>query len=252
MARPVSLDHRAGTDDQSSPGVAGESCLYLYGITLNRSELSAALPAPLECVSTERLAAWVQRLTAEQCSPRVIDGILRNIEAAGPLARRHERVLELAMGYGSVLPARLYTLFSGAEALRVYLTQNEERLVSVLDQLNGRREWGIKLYFTEAGQGAALPVRVQQRELIDRTVRRVLGGLTPLAAQIRLKPCFPRQVSEQSQALVLNVSVLVDMSAEAVFNTEVMRLAGQKELDGFEFQLSGPWPAYSFCDDVLS
>lgn len=228
-------------------GPAG-SCLYLYGITLNTADLASVVPAPLELITTERLAAWVERLTAEQCSSEVIDGKLRSIEQAGALARAHERMLEFAMTLGPVFPARLYTLFSGPEALQAYLSRNERCLLSVLERLRGRREWGLKLYYAATAPDCELLGTVQRRERIDRMMRAVLGSLTPLAAQLRLKPCFPLHVSERTQALVLNLSLLVDISAEAAFNTEVTRLAAQQELDGFAFQLSGPWPPYSFCD----
>jgi hypothetical protein len=250
--------------------------VYLYGVSPNYPGLARIGRTPYELIKTERLAAWVEWVSAKDFSPSTVEEKLRSIEWVGPAAREHERVLELAMHAGPIFPAPLCTLFTGVEALLGFLAMNETRFLSAFEKLAGRREWGLKLYCDDArvrsavaaeeGQeratsGAVPPghayVLAKRREfqlagraaaLSDQIVKKVIDTLAPLAFETRVKPCLAQHLTRRPETMVLNLAALVDKSAEATFHAEIVYLAAQIGADGFSFNLSGPWPPYSFCD----
>jgi len=130
--------------------VAGNRVLYLYGVIPKGQSYPSEEGVPLQAVIHSDLVALVEPVCAQEFSSETLDERLEDIEWVSRLARRHEAVLEGAMRYGVVAPARLCTLFSSALALRLSLAANEERFLAALERMRGREEWGVKAYCTES------------------------------------------------------------------------------------------------------
>ena len=123
-----------------------ERILYLYGVAPEEPGLRAAGDAALEVVPHLGLAGLVEAVLASEFSPKALDEKLLCLDWVTRMARKHEAVLEAAMRYGPVVPARLCTLFSGAEALKRSLAQDQVRFRSALARIRGREEWSVKVY----------------------------------------------------------------------------------------------------------
>lgn len=254
--------------------------LYLYGVTSRNQSLPERTPASLEAVSDSALVAIVEPVSADEFAPEVLDKTLHSVESLADLARKHEAVLEAVMQVGPVIPARLCTLYSHADAVRTCLAENQERFLGALGRIHGRQEWGLKVFCDEtrlrAAAGAAdaevhaldaaaataspglAYVLAKKRDArsvevasarIDDAVDEILGALEPLPVETCVKPLLPEQATGRCETMVLNLVALVDTAARERFHAAVENLARRFGHDGFTFEVSGPWPPYSFCAD---
>src|SRR5436190_2204685 len=97
--------------------VEGNRVFYLYGV-IPKGQGYPREGVPLEAVVHSDLVALVEPVSAQEFSSEALDARLEDAEWVSRRARRHETVLEGAMRYGVVAPARLCTLFSSALALQ--------------------------------------------------------------------------------------------------------------------------------------
>jgi hypothetical protein len=225
------------------------------------------------------LVALVEPVSTEEFSPEALEQRLQSVEWVAHLARKHEAVLEAAMDHGPVIPARLCTMFSDVDAVKRSLAENEERFLSALARLAGRREWGLKVFcdarrsqatvaaadrevqVLDAALATAAPghayVLTRQRDAraaevaaarIDEVVDEILDILGSLPVEARLKPPPPPQATGRCEPMVLNLAALVGTPAEAAFQAAIDELASRFGQEGFEFEVTGPWPPYSFSD----
>ena len=171
------------------------------------------------------------------------------------------------------------TRFNGG-SVRRSLGEKQEYLLVLLDRLQGRQEWGLKIFCDEARlratigaansevqtlDAAATPAGPGQRYIlgkkrearcaevasarIDDVVDEIIGFLEPLPIETRFKPPLSGRATGRGETMVLNLAVLVGAVALDAFHAAVEDLASRFAHDGFAFEVSGPWPAYSFCGD---
>ncbi|MBI4704458.1 MAG: GvpL/GvpF family gas vesicle protein [Deltaproteobacteria bacterium] len=252
---------------------------YLYGITRGDQGAPRVRGAAIETVRSPRLAALVELVDAGEHTPERIERRLESAPDLAILARKHETVLEAALALGPVIPARLCTLYRGVPAVRAHLCANQDRYLGMLAGLVGRREWGLKMYCDGArlratstqprsaprppaaarsGHDYLLGKRREARRAavaaarLDEAAEQVLAAIEPLATGLRVKPLLPSDLTGRSETMALNLAALVADRACPALHRVVAALAGRLACEGFAFELSGPWPAYSFCDGALA
>jgi hypothetical protein len=263
-------------------GIAiGGPLLYLYGVVDGDRRPPRSDLARLEAIVSSGLAAIVEEVAASDFGAEVLEQRLQDIGSVAPLARKHEYVLEDIIEHGVVIPAPLCTLFSSGDAVRDSLVANGERLRALLTWLEGRREWGLKLYcrtrplpgelassddrlraleraLGQAGPGQAFLLRKRRErrieelasERVDHAVDEVLRAIDPIAVSTRFRP-LPRQPAiPGADTMVLNAAFLVDVSSAAELQAIGAELSSGLEANSFAIELTGPWPPYSFCDDT--
>jgi len=235
---------------------------------------------PLQAVTHSELVALVEPVCAQEFSSEALDARLEDIEWVSRRARRHETVLEGAMRYGVVAPARLCTLFSSALALRQSLAANEGRFLAALERMRVRKEWGVKALCAEsriraqvgegdakvqslnaalatAAPGYAFVLRKQRdARLAEIAEARIFdisdeagAALERETVDLRLLRLLPpsEPAEENGEIVVLNLAALVDEAARETFHSVVAQLAERFREEGFRFELTGPWPPYNFC-----
>ncbi len=235
--------------------------------------------AAFGAVAHSRLVALVEPVSSEEFSPETLEQRLQSVEWVARLARKHEAVLEAAMEHGPVIPARLCTLFSDVDAVKRSLAENEERFLSALARLAGRREWGLKIFCDtgrlqataaradrqveafDAALATAAPGRAyvltRQRDAraaqiaaarIDEMAGEILGTLESRTVESRLRPPLPTRATGRCEPMVLNLAALVCAPKEGAFQAAIDELASRFGPEGLEFEVTGPWPPYSFSD----
>ena len=261
------------------PGVGVEQVLYLYGVIPEDQILPCQPGVPLRAVSHATVTAMVETVCAREFSPQALEEKLQSVEWVACLARKHEAVLEQAMRHGPVVPARLCTLFSNTDVLDRSLADNEERFQAALERIRDREEWSIKAFCDErrlrdaavagdlelqtldatiaaASPGRAFVLRTQREgraaelavRCLEALVDEALTALEPVAADLRLRPLLAESVTGQDEPMALNAAVLVDVPARDAFRATFAEISSWFQVEGLVFELSGPWPAYSFCD----
>jgi hypothetical protein len=160
------------------------------------------------------------------------------------LAREHDTVVRAVFRHSPVLPLRFGTVLDGADAALRLLAARHEEALSRLDQVEGHREWGVRLRAAarepvelEGLSGTAyLTMRRRNLTAADDTRRHAAAvheGLTRHAAESARR--------DLAGDVLLDAAYLVDVSDEDSFHAEVQRLSA-----GLSVEITGPWPPYSF------
>lgn len=279
-SQPLAVVAGALQDGPVAAGVPGEQLLYLYGIVPAGQPVPACGPAALQAIPIASLVALVEPVPASEFSAGALDERLQRLDWIVPLARRHEAVLEDIMRHGPVIPARLCTLFSSAGALAGSLGERTAQLDETLRWLDGRQEWGVKVYCDEArlhllvgssdpqalaleaaaaaaSAGQAYVLRKQRdarvaevvAARVDAILDEVWDTLGAAAVDIRLRPTLTEAATGRREAMVLSAALLVEYYAERELHAVVAELAAKLGPEGIAVELSGPWPPYAFCED---
>jgi hypothetical protein len=260
---------------------SGDRVLYLYGVIPCDQEVPRGDGIALASVSHGALKAVVEPVSALEFSPALLDQKLQSLDWVAVIARKHEAVLEQAMCHGAVIPARLCTLFSRDDAVKRTLVEHHDRFLATLSRLKGREEWGLKVFCDdarlkvavtadnpdlqddEAAMAAASPghafvlrkkheARLEEMALahLDALLDQIIEGVEHVSDDVRVRAILPASATEGSDPMVLNLAALVNVTNRAAFIDAVSEMQTAFSVEGLTCELTGPWAAYSFCDDA--
>lgn len=212
-----------------------------------------------------------------------LESLMADAGAAEDLVLHHHRVLEDLARQATVLPLRFGSVFSNDEALGAALAANQDTLLEALATIDGAVEWGLKIYgergrlgerlaetlpevaglraeASDASEGKAffLGRRLARRieEETDRAIDRCLDlterRLEAVARRMTRSRPQPAEVHGRDSEMVFNGAFLVDRGGEDRFFEMVEDLRAAYAGFGFDFEITGPWPPYSFVDCNLS
>jgi gas vesicle protein GvpL/GvpF len=222
-----------------------------------------------------RVAAVVSRVAqSEFCGPTG-EKNLQDLAWLAPRACRHQAVLEQVMRLGAVLPARFGTLFSSTASLESFMRRHGAAMRRFLERVKGQEEWAVKGFLDQAraeaewlarrraeepGPPGSSPgvaylqeqnLRLQAREALDDRLAQACGDLllelNPLASEIVPRRILARATPDVAREMVLNWALLLPAAAVADFRGRIESANSQQNRDGLAFEVSGPWPPYSFC-----
>ncbi|GAA3795243.1 GvpL/GvpF family gas vesicle protein [Streptomyces chiangmaiensis] len=192
---------------------------------------------------------------------------LEDLEWRTATDRAHQNVIDALTGVTTPLPLRLGTVFRDDSGVRVMIEEREEDFRRALERLEGRVEWGVKVYVEEEaeqeakedGRPAARPasgrdclrqrrtrtVAHQERwQKADEFARRLHERLSGYAEDSRLHAPQNASLSGACGRNVLNASYLVPRARSEEFVELVDR--AEDDTPGMRVELTGPWAAYSF------
>jgi hypothetical protein len=180
----------------------------------------------------------------------------------------------MVRGYSPVLPSRFGTLFSSVESLQELLEWNSDKIDKFLDAVTGKDEWSVKVLSSRAAMTEKLfsdrlvcqsedfarmtPGHryFKERQLRAEVEKEVGGRLRDIltASATELAQCSvdwqKRQIvgaqEEGEMVRVANWAFLVNREAEEDFKNCITRANAKNNQSGIVFEVSGPWPPYSF------
>lgn len=252
--------------------------LYVYAVT--RAPLDGVPAgtegiggAPVEAVELRGLSAVVSQVPAEEFEEAPLRGCLEDLDWLAGTARAHESVVRTVSGITGVVPLRLATVCRGESGVRRLLDDGYARFAANLGRLEGRVEWGVKLYATarpesspDDGPQAGRTEREAPssgRDYLRRRLRSRRSGEQNRAHADALARRLHTELAQRAEAHwphrpqsgqlaradgvnVLNVAFLVSLEESEAFVELVERLTPQEE--GVRVELTGPWAPYSFAD----
>ncbi|GHG51047.1 GvpL/GvpF family gas vesicle protein [Streptomyces griseocarneus] len=255
--------------------------LYAYAVVRASDAVAGALETvtgvadgPVRAVRHGDLMVLAGPVPATDHGERQLAEHLEDLDWLERTARAHQRVIGAAAAVApSVLPLRLATVFHDEEGARAMLGARHDTLLAALDRLDGRTEWGVKIYALgtarPAGTVAVPPPdapraavsgrdylrrRAAERHAAQEGVRRedeaargIHTTLTALAQETRLHPPQNPRLSGQAGRNVLNAAYLVRREDGPRFTSAVAQLAERAPRDGMRVDLTGPWAPYSFA-----
>jgi hypothetical protein len=248
---------------------------YLYCIVRRRSAPTGArAPRGLPGLGRVRTVdagdgLWLVAADAPAArfAPRAIEARLRDLDWVSACAVAHEKVVAHYGRGAAALPVKLFTLFSSDAKAVADVRGKRRRLSRLLTHVDGREEWGVRLRVdpsaatrraapaarTTASAGTRFLLRKSAAQTAGRKAvaaasghaERAYRSLRRLAADARRRA--PAAVDAPTR-LVLDAAFLLDRRRVAGFRKAVAGLARRLGPDGYRFELTGPWPPYSFVN----
>jgi hypothetical protein len=251
-----------------------KTATYLYCVVnAARTPSMARIPAGLTGATApeaHRVAPSLWLIAAEVplaiYGPPELESRLRDLDWVARAALAHEGVVEhFARSRGAtVIPAKLFTMFSSVERTVADVSNRRSAIVRVMKRIAGCEEWGIRITRTAVAAGTPAPAdrpssgsaflaarkaardavvnaRAEAAEAATETYRR-LARLSRDAAQREKRP------EPGTNPPILEAAFLVPVAARARFKAEVAKQAKASAGAGTSLTLTGPWPAYNFIE----
>ncbi|MFF0061564.1 GvpL/GvpF family gas vesicle protein [Streptomyces sp. NPDC005279] len=217
------------------------------------------------------LVAVVSAVPADDFDEIPLRAHLEELDWLTETAQAHQAVVAALTSLSCPLPLRLATVCRDDGGVRRLLDADHDRFVRTLDRLDGRVEWGVKVYAEapepsrEAPAPASAPAagstgrdylrrRLQERradegiwERADVVSRRLHEELSRHAEADRLHRPQQAQLSGAAGHNVLNAAYLVPREESAAFVEGLDELRPQEP--GIRVELTGPWAPYSFTGE---
>jgi hypothetical protein len=262
---------------KGTEGMPGDRAAWVYAVARRIDEswlagVAGVAGGPLRAVTAAGLAAAVTGVSLDDFGEEPLRRHLEDLSWLDATARRHHQVIEIIARHEPVIPMRLATVFDDDRGVAGLLTQRRDEFAAALGQIDGRTEWGIKIYAgsasddqvspgedgadareTAASPGAAYLRRRKRAISADSDARlaasasadAIHAALARLAAAAQLRPPQAPQLSGQQERMVLNAAYLVDDARSEEFAAAADSLAGSHP--AVRVTLTGPWPPYSFA-----
>ena len=257
-----------------------EPGVYVYGVVPADTppETFAGLVGvdprePVGLVAEGPVAAVASAVSLDEFGADAIAENLRIADWVAAKVRAHDDVLAAAVGRTAVVPFRFGAIYGEEASVRSMLRERAD-LADRLDRLSGRVELGVKGYVDRdrvrallaaaRGIGTDAPetgrAYMERRRLdreLDDEIRERAGEwaaeshrrLAAAADDARSSPARQDEAARSGSQMFLNGAYLVREEDAERFRTALAELEEARRADGVSYELTGPWPAYSFVAD---
>ncbi|HEY2028058.1 MAG TPA: GvpL/GvpF family gas vesicle protein [Myxococcales bacterium] len=200
-----------------------------------------------------------------------IEAKLSDLDWVSSVALPHEAVVEHVSKIATVVPMKLFTLFHSDERALEHIQKQRKRLDRLLERLDGREEWGVRMILDEVAAlrtarieaaksaktakavktGAAFLLRKKKeqdaaKELLQQARTRadeLFEELSTKTDDARRRPPPPGKAGER---VLLDAAFLLPRRNVKPFQTAVRAQAKKLSQHGYQLVLTGPWPPYNF------
>ncbi|MEU1000257.1 GvpL/GvpF family gas vesicle protein [Streptomyces tibetensis] len=245
---------------------------YVYAVcrpfgTPLQAQLTGVAGDPPRALTHHGLMAVVSHVPERDFAEEPLRRHLEDLDWLTETARAHQGVLDALTTVTTPLPLRLGTVFHDDSGVRMMMEAREEDFRRTLDRLEGRVEWGVKVYAESEPQESARPPQkaasgrdyLRQRRMQTRSHEemwqkaeafstRLHEELSAFAEDSRMHPPQNPALSKATGRNVLNAAYLVPRAHSEEFVELVDRTKG--EVPGMRIELTGPWAAYSFAGEA--
>ncbi len=252
--------------------------LYAYAITrgLSPAELTDGVGIAGEAVRLVEHAGLAAVVSEVDLAEFGEEGLRRNLEDLGWLegvALAHDDIARLVAARAPTAPLRLATIFLGEDSLRAQLAEWRDHAERVLDRIEGRSEWSVKVYSDperrppppraatgepQPGAGraylmqrrAATRLREEAAEADASIAEQLHRALDAVATSGRRLPAQDKRLGDYAGEMILNGTYLLDDDRVEAFRATAAEVESRES--HLRVQVGGPWPPYSFSSLDLS
>lgn len=252
-------------------------CRYLYAIAGSEKTMQPGLvgieDAPVYTIASNGLSAVVHACSSQPYQsgdPEIARGWLL----------MHQHVVEAAFEQlGDVIPAGFDTIINGEglldpdEAVRSWLNTEHDALISKLDRISGKQEYGVQIFWDPKQiaariasendairslneeirtkpEGAAYLYRQKLATMLkdeieqeaDRHFQSFYQIIQPAVDALQIEK-IRKPSKEESHQMIMNLSCLLSPENRHRLGRELETIDG---MAGFSVKFTGPWPPYSF------
>src|SRR5438874_7900873 len=186
-------------------------------------------------------------------------------------ALAHEHVIETVMRSRTIIPMSFGTVFRTDEDIREVLRSIYSSLKDVLEKMEGRMEFGLKVTWdrdtiieelkredeeihkfhvelTKKHLQSTYFARMQLGRMIDKALaERAAGFVREIYDGLRSVCVASRDNKPIGDKMIMNAAFLIEQPREAEFDAAVNRVA-KKFGERLNFKYTGPWPPYNFVN----
>ncbi len=259
--------------------------IYVYGILDGRGEQRVpALPEkgidpshPVYALSHDALCAVVSKVPLQEFDEEALEANLNDVDWLKQRVHTHHEVLNKVATECTVIPMQFCTIYKDETRVKEMLTQYREDFCEALTSIGGGREWGVKVFCDDEvlveraaemseeikaleaevagkskGKAYFEKKRVEKAKaeeaerLADQWAQESHDRLSALAKDSVLSGLQDKEMTGRKERMVLNGAYLLEDSELADFRSEVKELMTAYEDYGLAYELTGPWPPYSF------
>jgi len=230
------------------------------------------------------LAVLVSKIDVGKFQCQIKEGLSELAKAKNSFPRRveellrtHEEVVDAFGKLTAVVPFRFGTILKDEEAAFKMLEDDQKRFRTLLSKFTGKEEWGIKVYADsqkfknylvksapklkelaekkkKQSRGIAYLLGKRMEEDLKDKVAVQLNNIAEIifreakkdAFEAKLTKTLPKKLTGKDKGMILNSAYLVEKEKISDFQRQIKRLREKYERVGLDFEVSGPWPAYSF------
>ncbi|WP_020674111.1 GvpL/GvpF family gas vesicle protein [Amycolatopsis nigrescens] len=220
---------------------------------------------PVQAVTHGELTAVVSSVPAAEFGEESLRAGLEDLAWLEEVARAHNDVVDGVARRAVTLPLRLATIYLDRPRVQAMLRERGPRISAALDRVDGRAEWGVKVYADPAATATPaagetgtpsgrsyLRKRLAERRSRDDAWRAVTEAaeavdreLGALAEDRRRHRAQHPELSGVPGRNVLNLAYLVPVPHGDRFLARVDELRGTAH--GCRIEVTGPWVPYSFA-----
>lgn len=224
-------------------------------------------------VRYENVCAIYTKVDEREFGQEAIDARAKDIEWLGAIGYRHQGVGADLMKRTAIVPLRAFTLFSTEEALLNYLAENREVLNRILQRLDGKQEWTLRIEFEPEAWSRSLVSRVDSLRALTAEAETASSGKAFLLRK-KLDEEKKRASRDAEQQVVAEIerAVLDKLACETVAESRQQRDGAFPQIDvlinrdeesrlqelheelarrygdeGITLAITGPWPPYTFA-----
>lgn len=238
--------------------------------------------SPICALAYRDLRALYSCVPLSEFGPAALESHLADTDWTLALVLAHQKVLGALLDDYTLVPLRFCSLYSRESQVQAVLAQHAESFARTLDRLQGTLEWGVKVYcdrrwlieslaanspsfqaqreqIAQIAPGAAYFLRKKLEQAAQREAAQLAAACAHdshgrLAACAREAVVNPPQLAEMHRRraeMILNGAYLIDERSAETFRATCSALAAAYPEQGFEYELTGPWPPYNFANVTL-
>ena len=207
------------------------------------------------------------------------DAKMKELPWVAPRAARHEEVILQAMGFGPVLPVRFGTVFSTQQVMIKTLTAVSGKIRTFLEFISDKNEWDVRGFIDKNGAKKLIQEKMfaessedleklppgrryfmeqRMKAGVEKKLVETLGGLSQTALDSLTETAcgsferrlVGRDVAGGDMDMFFHFAFLVNKDAAGKFASLVKSLSLGLGDCGANFELTGPWPPYSFSPSL--
>jgi hypothetical protein len=201
------------------------------------AELTGVAGVPPKLLRHGDLVAVVGAVPEAEFGTEPLRRRLEDVKWLEATARAHQGVIDALTAVTSPLPLRLATVLRDDSGVRVMMEEHEEDFLRTLDRLDGRVEWGVRVYAETIGPSNGTTERAN--EFTGRLHDALSRSAEESVVRTSRNPGYP-----VAYIRVLDAAYLVRRAESEKFVERVN--VGAREEPGIRVELKGPWAAYSF------
>jgi hypothetical protein len=231
---------------------------------------------PVEVIGYKNIGAAVSKVPLSEFGEDALHyNISNNLKWVEDKARRHVLILEQISEQYSVAPLKFCTIFNKRERILKLLAQKYDELSHILERVQGKYEWTVKVFCNE--ETFIKHVENEKRQILESALEGKPPGITYLlkkkinenvkeasekeltkranniyeslrtySTDTALEGCLTKGMTGRSERMILNCSLLIPRENVEDFLIKINEANSLENPEGLFVEISGPWPPYSF------